>query len=343
MSFTGSIDNPCINVFRQVVHLYTPATIFHIFTKLLETFCANSSSTKVDPSFCHGDFAIKFFIVKNEPSNDNTTDSMSQDTGLSRDCKDKFYTRNDVASRCVELLRKHIPTGLVWIEPSAGEGVFLRLIPHAIGYDIEPNHSSIHKADFLTLDIPEGCVVYGNPPFGRQSSLAKRFIRHAAEKADWIGFILPRSFLKPSMQSAFPLQFHLVESIELPENSFLVNNLPYDVPCVFQLWKRESNNRTLEETATPNGFTYVKKTDGYSLAFRRVGINAGRCCLPSSTLSSQSHYFVRLEDERKTSYVLESSQSHVFPTNTTGPRSLSKHEATSFLNTAIANASTTLN
>ena len=268
---------------------------------------------------------------------------MSQDTGLQRDCKDQFYTCEDVAKMCIDILLRHVPTTIPWIEPSAGEGVFLRLVPHSVGYDIEPKDTSIQRADFLNIDIPRGCVIFGNPPFGRQSSLAKRFIRHAAEKADWIGFILPRSFLKPSMQSAFPVHFHLVECIELPENSFRVNNTPHNVPCVFQLWKRESNTRSVEASATPSGFVFVKKTNPYSFAFRRVGINAGKCCLPSDGLSVQSHYFVKLEDESKTGSIIEASQTYAFPTNTTGPRSLSKHEATCFLNAAITNASTTFN
>lgn len=265
---------------------------------------------------------------------------MSQDTGLQRDCKDQFYTCEPVARLCVDMLQRHVPSNIQWIEPSAGEGVFLRLVPHSIGYDTEPRDPSIQTADFLQVVIPQGCLVFGNPPFGRQASLAKQFIRHAAQQADWIGFILPRSFLKPSMQSAFPLHFHLVDSIELPENSFLVNNVPYHVPCVFQLWKREPTHRNIEASAIPAGFVFVKKEDPYSFAFRRVGINAGRCCLPSQDLSHQSHYFVKLEDETQIHTIIQASQQYTFPTNTTGPRSLSKHEATSFLNTTIANAST---
>ena len=263
---------------------------------------------------------------------------MPQDTGLQRQCIDQFYTHPNVAKICVDLLRKHITIPLQWIEPSAGTGSFLNLVPGSIGYDIEPRSPSIQKADFLETDIPSGCVVFGNPPFGRQSSLAKKFIRHAAKKANWIGFILPRSFTKPSMQSAFPLQFHLVESIDLPENSFVVNGAPYDVPCVFQVWKRETTEREPVETIEPNGFAYVRKCDGYCLAFRRVGANAGKCCLPSATLSTQSHYFIRLDDVKKADRVISSSSIHEFPTNTTGPRSLSKNEATRFLNSAIANA-----
>jgi hypothetical protein len=277
--------------------------------------------------------------MKNEHPINNSKNRMSQDTGLSRDCKDQFYTRKEVASLCVDVLRKHVPPKLRWIEPSAGRGVFLEIVPDATGYDIDPKHPVIQKADFLDTDIPKGCVVFGNPPFGRQSSLAKQFIRHAADKADWIGFILPRSFVKPSMQHAFPVSFHLVETVELPKDSFVVNDVAYDVPCVFQVWARKTDPRELPTSLVPNGFAFVKKTDTYSLAFRRVGINAGKCCLPSPSLSVQSHYFVRLDDTTKTNQVIQSSQTHVFPTNTTGPRSLSKNEAIEFLQSVITNTS----
>jgi hypothetical protein len=265
---------------------------------------------------------------------------MSQDTGLHRSCKDQFYTRNDVAALCVDVLRKYVTTDVPWIEPSAGTGVFLRLVPHSIGYDIDPKDAAIQKIDFLQTEPPKGCVIFGNPPFGRQASLAKQFIRHAAKFAIWIGFILPRSFVKPSMQSAFPPNFHLLESIDLPKDSFIVNGNPYDVPCVFQVWKLESIPRSISATIAPNGFRFVKKTDSYSFAFRRVGINAGKCCRPSDTLSAQSHYFLQIDDETKIDHIVNASNLHTFPTNTTGPRSLSKHEATSFLNTAIADAPT---
>jgi len=200
-----------------------------------------------------------------------------QDTGLWRDPKDQFYTRPDIARLCVDFARLHVPAEARWIEPSAGDGAFLSLVDSAVGYDIEPRHPSIQQADFLTVDLPHDCVVYGNPPFGRQASLAKQFIQHAATRARWIAFILPRSFTKPSMQKAFPLSFHLIASMTLPDNSFRLNDRPYDVPCVFQIWQRRDVPRDAPAAESPVGFSYVKKADGYTLAFRRVGGNAGRC------------------------------------------------------------------
>jgi hypothetical protein len=102
--------------------------------------------------------------------------------------------------------------------------------------------------------------------------------------------------------------------------------------------KRETD-RDLAPGVVPEGFSFVKQAEPHDLAFRRGGGTAGRCCLPSDSLKVQCHYFIRLEDASCIETVIAQSLAHVFPTNTTGPRSLSKDEATRFLNTAIANAS----
>lgn len=259
---------------------------------------------------------------------------MSQDTGKGRNTVDQFYTRPETAKLCVEILKRHVNHG-PYIEPSAGTGVFLDLIPEAIGYDIDPRHPRIQQCDFLSLSVPEHAVVFGNPPFGRQASTAKKFIRHASEKADVIAFILPRSFQKPSMQRAFPSSFHLEEQVELPTHSFLVNGSPYDVPCVFQLWKRKDIPRQQAEEIQPIGFQYVRHSDEHHLAMRRVGVYAGRCSLPAGQ-SFQSHYFVKLDNPEKAADVVTASLTYTFPSNTTGPRSLTKSEASLFLSSTLS-------
>lgn len=256
---------------------------------------------------------------------------MAQDTGKYRDTKDQFYTSPAVAKKCVQLLQKVAPRSENWIEPAAGTGVFLGLVSNAIGYDIEPKHPKVQKANFLEVQLPEQCVVFGNPPFGRQSSLAKQFIRHAATKASFIGFILPRSFCKPSMQACFPDTFHLIHEHELPSNAFVVNDLPYNVPCVFQIWKRMDTPRVKKPAEEPIGFQFVKKPETHHVVFRRVGGTAGTCSAPADQ-AIQSHYFIRLDNPATAIAIIEKSQSHVFPSNTTGPRSLSKPEAIEFLN-----------
>ena len=254
-----------------------------------------------------------------------------QDTGKFRsNNKDKFYTKPSVARLCVTELKKHAVG--VWIEPSAGEGAFIDAVSHdVIAMDIEPGRDTIMHQDFLIWNSPyKNCTVFGNPPFGRQSTLARKFIRHASTFADVIGFILPRSFTKPSMQKAFPLEFHLVYESSIEKDAFLVNGLPYDVPCVFQIWKRMDTLRTVpmkEDTE----WVYVKKTEPYDIAIRRVGAYAGRCMLPDETLSAQSHYFIKLPDGNNVAEIVDYICKNEFPSNTTGPRSLSKSEINSAL------------
>ena len=245
-----------------------------------------------------------------------------QDTGVLRNTIDQFYTHSEVAAECIAELRKYAIGQ--WIEPSAGTGSFL--VEGAIGMDIEPKADGILTQNFLTWQSPYmGCTVYGNPPFGRQSKLARQFIKHAATFADIIAFILPRSFTKPSMQKAFPLKFHLLSELIIRDNAFIVNGKPYNVPCVFQIWRRREINRTIEpELLCP--WDYVKKSDDYDVAIRRVGVNAGRCLLPDDELSAQSHYFVKFPYEFDTDDLIEFMNNHEFPSNTTGPRSLSKFE-----------------
>jgi len=275
---------------------------------------------------------------------------MEQDTGKFRkNTKDQYYTKSSVAQKCVNTIRNLLPLtdGYQWIEPSAGSGVFLKCLPNEfdrVGIDIEPKGQGIHQGNFLdwspTTQKPR--IVFGNPPFGRQSSLAKKFIEHASNFADILAFILPRSFVKPSMSRAFPLQFHCIYSEELGKNSFEVNTTEYDVPCVFQIWQKKDTNRLIPEAVKENGFSYVKPDETYHIAFKRVGGLAGKCSLSGTgTFNPQYHYFLKL-DEWYALFVediVETINKHVFPSNTVGPRSLSKSEVNIVLNEILASYS----
>ena len=77
------------------------------------------------------------------------------------------------------------------------------------------------------------------------------------------------------MKKSFENHFHLIYEIDLLENSFLVNNIETDVPCVFQIWKYKDEIRNKIEVKTPLYFKFVKKEDDPDISFRRVGVNAG--------------------------------------------------------------------
>jgi hypothetical protein len=272
----------------------------------------------------------------------------AQDTGKFRsNLADQFYTKPAVAQKCVDRILEVVAgvQGWQWIEPSAGKGAFLRAAAAGtregalVGIDIDPQGEGIVQGDFLKWRPVgrggEEVLVFGNPPFGRQGSLAKAFVQHAAEFADAIAFVLPRSFMKPSMTRAFPLHFHCVWSEDVEKNAFEVNGLEYDVPCVFQIWLRRDTERAVEDAEEAEGFAYVKAGEAFDIAFRRVGVYAGRCFAgDEGEFSSQSHYFLKLGagNERKKDALVVAVNQVVFPSNTVGPRSVSKGEANAVLN-----------
>ncbi len=262
---------------------------------------------------------------------------MKQGTGKSRNTKDQFYTNESVAKKCIQTIVATKPETInyFWIEPSAGNGAFLNNISFPkLGLDIEPGTNDIQKQDYLTWEptISKDTIVFGNPPFGRQSSLAKAFISKSCKFAKVIAFILPRSFTKPSMYNAFNLSFHRVYSIELEFNSFVLNDKPYDVPCVFEIWEKRDIERKVDEKIKPIGFQYVTN-ESYDIAFTRVGAKAGQCYEFGEKRSIQSHYFIKFEKYDKN--IIKKINSHLFPSNTVGPRSLSKCEVNKVLNELI--------
>jgi hypothetical protein len=271
-----------------------------------------------------------------------------QTVGLKRDQKDQYYTKNEVAKKCIEIFDKNIEMNGLIIEPSAGTGSFydaLRLKHKVLAYDIQPAISSILEQDFLKLDLNTGFHVplhfVGNPPFGRQSSLAKKFIKHICncDKSESISFILPRSFKKLSLQKTFPLHWHLIHENDIEKNAFLVNDKEYDVPCVFQIWIKKETERILPEKQVPIGYKFVKECLKGRYALRRVGVYAGKLidlfnCSRISKLSKESHYFIILDK----GYILDEKKYYEMDfdkNNTVGPRSISKQEFIVHLNNII--------
>jgi hypothetical protein len=268
-----------------------------------------------------------------------------QTTGLIRNTIDKYYTKEIVVEQCLSLVKRHLQLNRedLIIEPSAGNGSFIKGIKTLTNnfkfYDLEPENDEIVEQDYLQHDYNDIKNTYsrihviGNPPFGRQSSLAIKFIKKSCEFCDSISFILPKSFKKDSIKSKFPLNFHLVCERDLPENSFLVNGIEHDVPCVFQIWEKRATNRAVSEKLTPVNFVFVKKTENPDISLRRVGVNAGRIDTKIDEKSIESHYFIKFTNDKS---VNENIQNLLYITyefnNTVGPRSLSKPEVISRFN-----------
>jgi hypothetical protein len=252
-------------------------------------------------------------------------------TGFLRNLLDKFYTKPEIAKQCIEKLKQNVFIDIqdIIIEPSAGNGSFIPFIEKLKGihlfYDILPEHPQIVSQDFLKLKIRcETCIhIIGNPPFGRQSSLAIKFIKKSCEMATSVSFILPRSFKKESLKRHFQSHFHCIFEWDLPKNSFLINEKEHDVPCVFQIWVKKAEMRQIVPKMEPIDFEFVKKNEAPDISFRRVGVNAGTISHEIENKSEQSHYFIKFKNKN----LLEKFQNlHFDFENTVGPKSISKQE-----------------
>jgi len=283
---------------------------------------------------------------------------MTQTKGLKRNTIDKFYTKKEVADLCIQLLKTHIhicDNDLV-IEPSAGNGSFIESIKSLklslssfvshIFFDIEPEHDEIIKQDFLLYDYGDiqrrynNIHIIGNPPFGRQSSLAIKFIKKSCEFCNTVSFILPKSFKKDKLIKVFPLHFHLLYSYDIPKNSFtLDNNKSYDVPCVFQIWEKRDYNRPQPIIYQPNGFIFVKKTDNPHISVRRVGFYSGKIDDKNiEDKNTQTHYFIKFTNNKPLIFNLSLlSQIEYKFNNSVGPRSISKQELIIYFNSVLDN------
>jgi len=270
--------------------------------------------------------------------------SLEQTKGLERNTIDKFYTKEEVVDLCMDRLKQHLTINRedMILEPSAGNGAFLKaiqLLPASfLFYDIEPEHPAILHKDYLKdeIDFKELVSLYprihviGNPPFGRQSSLAIQFIKKSCTFCHSVSFILPKSFKKTSRHRCFPPDFHLLFEMDLPDHSFLVNEKEHDVPCVFQLWEKKTVPRDPVIQLEPRHFRFVKKDEQPDLSFRRVGVNAGtvNTCIEKSI---QSHYFIKLD--HPTPDLIQRLSQLTYPSNNTvGPRSISKQELIAVFN-----------
>ena len=267
-----------------------------------------------------------------------------QSTGLKRNTTDKYYTAPPTVHKCIQQIKQHLTilTNDICIEPSAGNGAFIPGIK-SLGclytfYDLEPEHNEIIKQNYLTLANPvttttQKIHLIGNPPFGRQSSLAIQFIKKSAEFCDSISFILPKSFKKDSLKKHFPLSFHLIHEYDLTENSFIVDNQPHNVPCVFQIWIKKEFPRVIAKKLVPRDFTFVKKEEEHDISFRRVGVNAGAISKDTQDKSIQSHYFIKFDIPFTDELFYKIAAIHFTSSeNTCGPKSISKQELIKELN-----------
>lgn len=171
--------------------------------------------------------------------------------------KDQFFTPDTTARECYDTFCNVVTelgcseTLFHYVEPSAGSGSFLNVLPsnRTIGMDIEPHDSRVQQQDYLqwtpsTSSTP--IVVFGNPPFGLRGNLALRFINHSSSFADFVCFILPQLFESDGkgVPRARVKGYNLLYSKKISSVFHSPNENEIHVHTVFQIWSKYYTNET---------------------------------------------------------------------------------------------------
>ena len=129
------------------------------------------------------------------------------------------------------------------------------------------------------------------------------------------------------LKKTFPLKFHLIFEVDLPDKSFLVDGIEHNVPCIFQIWEKKSHSRFVAEKIEPLHFVFVEKSEDPDISFRRVGVNAGTIDINIDEKSVQSHYFIKFTNGKSRNDNIKQLSKITYEfNNTVGPKSISKQE-----------------
>lgn len=253
---------------------------------------------------------------------------------------DKIYTTIKNAEYCCDLIDFESIDCI--IEHSAGNGAFLDalhvkniLYKPVFSYDIQPEDNRITQQDFLSLNLNnlpfENICVLGNPPYGVQNELSVKFFNHAAKHSNvtQIGFIIPLSFRKTSLQKRLNEYFHLKTDTELPDNIFSLNNKEYTVPTCFQLWERKTEKRnTIIDKTTSEYYEFTKDKNKAHVRIQRVGGNAGKASLEFNRADASNYWIILKTNKLTPQELINIVNNTIFPTinHTIGPKSLPKKE-----------------
>jgi hypothetical protein len=248
---------------------------------------------------------------------------------------DQFYTSDKIVKFCYDEVKKRYSENdfSLFLEPSAGVGAFLKVLPESKreGIDLEPKDNEIKKMDFFNYVPTESGKIFviGNPPFGRVASLAVKFFNYAAEFAQVIAFVIPKTFQKKSLQNKLNRNFHLKYNINLPKNSFVLDGKPYNVPCCFQIWEKSDNKRKITKVNLENDYFEFVTKDTADLAVRRVGGRAGKATVDFADTKEVSHYYLKVKKRisaLELSDMINSVNFDKIRNSTAGVKSISKPE-----------------
>ncbi len=209
--------------------------------------------------------------------------------------KDQFFTPVDIAKKCFDKfidITKIELTKYTFIEPSAGDGSFLKALPpncKSIGLDIEPRYKDVISQDYLSWKPTqkENNIVIGNPPFGLRGHTALNFINHSYEFADYVAFILPQLFESDGKGSPRKrvYKYNLIYSEKISGMYHTPDKNLVDINGVFQIWsKHTKNNDFIIKDNKNDKMKIYSLSDGGTIATTRNKKMLNKCdiYLPST-------------------------------------------------------------
>ena len=221
---------------------------------------------------------------------------------------DQFYTNPEYARSFLSKIDNLVDRSSfdIQLEPSAGTGSFFDLMEtnKRVGLDLDPKSPGILQTDFFEWNWPrdKSVITIGNPPFGKNASLAVKFFNHAAKFSDVIAFILPRTFRKASVINRLHKNFHLIYDETVPDNSFLFDGSAYNVWCCAQIWIRKPERRTkieIKKLSEMNEWFSIVPAEQADFSIQRVGGGAGTIRTKDfKNYSKLSNYFIKAHDNR---------------------------------------------
>jgi hypothetical protein len=215
--------------------------------------------------------------------------------------KDQFFTPKNIANNCWITFQNEIKINIdeyIFIEPSAGDGSFINILPNnSIFLDIEPRSSKIEKQDYLTwkpeINETKKYIVFGNPPFGLRGHLALNFINHSYEFADYVCFILPQLFESDGKGSPRKRVkgYNLIYSEGLSADFYTPDNKEIKINGVFQIWSKYTiNSKYNIKLNSEENMKVYSLSDGGTIASTRNKKMIEKCdiYLPSTCFGKEN-------------------------------------------------------
>jgi hypothetical protein len=216
--------------------------------------------------------------------------------------KSQHFTGRSEAKRLYELTLRVIAEYEIkfdrWLEPAAGDGAFLDLLPvdRRLGIDIDSRRPDIVQADFLTFDGFTPGVTYaaiGNFPWGENGVV--KFFNRCADHCSVIASLVPLSFLRPHAVNQLDGRFHCIHQEVSPRGQ------PALFATVFQIWARGDKLRKPIETPHEHpDFEFLPRDrpdlrEAADIVIRRIGVNAGKILNPTDVIRADTAHWLKVK------------------------------------------------